>query len=408
VPWILLTLAGGSLVVAGLVAVILLAHEEDLPEDKQPQKRRHVGPPKVRPGPIHPAFLCLPTNFPGGAIQSIIFASRAPRVGLRASVPDNPGRYQFEVYDLQTRQRLCRLISDASFLNHNDLSPDGTRVAFVEVPVEGKGGITVWSVPDRKLLYRHWNPYPPDPDRELAWFAFLDRDRVLTIARDGRYDLFRLGERAPLYTVTRKGKLQRPGISSLALDRDRQVLALANDDGFDLIETATGKLLRRTEPAFQKGDELSTAFSPDGKRLAARVKSHEDKPFRQQHLIFWDVATGKRVARFALASDYDGFGPLVWWGRKHLLLQEDPGTGLVFSLADGRFVRSCAPAPPGRLAESSPDGRLWGIASLPAQDRGQLIAVDLPEGELGRPPQRGPGGALPRWFLRPDGIGTTP
>jgi hypothetical protein len=86
-----------------------------------------------------------------------------------------------------------------------------------------------------------------------------------------------------------------PALGKVALSPDGRLLAAALADFFNILDVATGKEIRRF--VGHTATVTSLAFAPDGKILASGSK---DKT-----VIFWDIATGKQLARTAEVGPVD-------------------------------------------------------------------------------------------------------
>jgi predicted Zn finger-like uncharacterized protein len=447
--WILLASGGGVLLLAGIVITIILVARSS---NEEP-------PPFVPPGPV--AQQMPPINFPnlngpgpGGQlpvfpnpgqkpfeqekpprqapallktastrfaidpqdnhIDDVFFAPQAGQVGCYHWDGKNFSNKRLALYDMKTGQRMSLFeFGKDGATGHVELNADATRIARMQTGIGQGNALSIWSLPDGKPLFEKWKPYPK---QELIWFAFLDRDRLLTMARSGQYDLFNMTQRQTIYSkppaqgATRIVEYdyfaRRP--KNFAISLDRKVLALSNKNGFDLIDTATGNVLRRT-PALdvvgKVGNEWSLAFSPDGKHLAAKLNLFVAGNKQQEYVLVWEVASGQQRAMFPLVQNLSFAGPLVWWGPKHLVLCNSNWTeGQLFSLADGQVWRVCERGGLGKLAGGSPDGRLWCATAVTGFKRAEIGAVELPVDQLQQLPAAGQ--QPPRWYIRPDGIST--
>ncbi len=453
-PWIIAATVGGVLLAAGLVVTILLiARAESEPDPPPPivlnmpnpgdfhpqmppfqippgEMPPFQPPPQIDPAGQAPALfkassVRFPINARDNKIKDISFAPLAKRVGVFYADSQNFFKEWFDLHDEAGGGRVAHVdvsaVKNGRFL---DLSPDGKRVALQD-GTAGRGyPLTVWSLPDGNVLFDKWDPYPKDPNpgknvnRELVFFAFLDADRLLTVARNGQYDLWDMAQKRNVYSVPvgpgRDRSLnldffsRRP--SNLAVSRDRRVLALSNRDGFDLIDTATGQPLRSTESLAaggRVGNEWSVSFSPDGGQLAAKLNLFLNNRQHEQ-VVVWDVATGRKKAQFVTPQDFNANGPLVWWGAKHVVLSDgNLFEGRVMSLADGRILRIGQRHAFGKFAGASPDGRVWYATGRANGGPAEMAAVDAPEDALAQP-ENAPGGGVPRWYFRPEGISTQP
>ena len=90
----------------------------------------------------------------------------------------------------------------------------------------------------------------------------------------------------------------------------------------------------------------------------------------------------------------------LWWQNEFALLSLREGRWVALGAA-GRPVPRRLPmdSRSGRLAESSPDGRLWYATHAEGAQAAAVVAVDCPEDVLADPPR-----PIPRWSLRPDGL----
>jgi hypothetical protein len=446
--WILLASGGGVLLIAGIVVTIILmarsADEGPVPAVaadpvvqvpppggwQQPVQPGGPVPGFPNPGgqgpaPLQAASTRIPLEVSSNQIDDVFFAPAARQVACYYRTKDIFDK-QLAFYDTQTRQRTALLdLGKDVTAGYVDVSPDASRVArILSVPGQGSA-LNVWSLPDGKPVYEKWNPYPKDQDpkrafknltRELLWCAFLDRDRLLTVARNGQYDLWDMTQRKGIYTFP--AAPGRPGIlehdhfanrpRNLALSHDRKILALSNKNGFDLIDTATGRRLRSTPPLNVKGkpgNEWSVAFSPDGAQLAAKMNLFEADNRQHEYVFVWDVATGQQKAMWPMEQNFNANGPMVWWGPRHVLLNNGIRTeGHLLSLTDGRFRCVLQRNGFGKWGGNSPDGQLWCATAPGAIQLTEISATAAPEEHLRQLPPGGPGQPLPRWYVGPEGV----
>jgi predicted Zn finger-like uncharacterized protein len=456
-PLILVASIGGVLLLAGVVVLIVVLSRSREPEPEilaelkvpdvndafQQQMKRLkdienrakdlLPPPKDFPVVKAPEVFKAPstrflTEVPDIHVKDLVFAPQAQQVGLVYTEPVNITRKSVDLYDPKAGQRVVRLdIGTAPFDQYVDVSPDGTRVGSKETSGFPDTPLSIWSVPDGKVLFDKWNPYQKANQmgqpfkHQLIWFAFLDRDRLLTVTRRGQYDLAHIGDKRVLYTMPLPPALNRGlqmnGFSrrpqNVALSPDRKVLALTNKDGFDLIETATGRLLRRTGSLGligKVGNEWSVGFSPDGALLAAKLNLFGANNRQQEYVMVWQVADGKLWKQFPLDQDFTLNGPLAWWGKKHVVLFNGIGKeGRLLDVEKGQYQRQLV-LPPGRgqFGTAAVDGRLWYALSVAHGAPAQIVAVDLPEDELARQPLPPGNPQLPRWSCLPEGLSRGP
>lgn len=184
---------------------------------------------------------------------------------------------------------------------------------------------------------------------------------------------------------TGKTRGQFDGGRGLALAPDHVLLAVAEDHEIALWDTGCGELVRSWR---DNASGQALAFSPDGKTLAANDS-------------LWEVATGKRLGRFALPS-YMAESACFSPDGKTLAVSPCEGNAiLLWDVATRRYVpvgeahagevKAIACSPDGRtLASSSTDGtlRLWcpktgkALACLPAPSAGISRLVFSPDGKL--------------------------
>jgi WD40 repeat protein len=85
---------------------------------------------------------------------------------------------------------------------------------------------------------------------------------------------------------------ERGGVYNGVLSPDGKTLAMGTDGGVTLLDVAT-KQVRRRLPTPLDGVALKTAFSPDGRYLAADATSDDWRGFA--FVVVWDVAQEKRI-----------------------------------------------------------------------------------------------------------------
>jgi WD40 repeat protein len=289
------------------------------------------------------------------------------------------------LWDVNTGRKVRSLSARADTLNLAALSPDGKTVALLD----NNHTIRLWDAAADKGLRQLAGPANPQngkqqpfaaalvtfsPDGKLLavagtqgqsvvyrlWEVGSGRERpalvrpsasltCLALSADGK--TLALGEPGPdvlLLDLASGAKTRVPAelrgsAQGLAFAPDGKTLAVINRPGIDLVDRATGKLLRRFRgPA---GGYFSVALSPDGKTLAGGGADHV--------IQLWDVTTGKELRP---TPGHRG-----------------PVTAAVYS-PDGRTVAT---------AGADPAARLWDAATGK-----ELLRLSRPreEGEQGQAP----------------------
>jgi RNA polymerase sigma factor (sigma-70 family) len=196
------------------------------------------------------------------------------------------------------------------------------------------------------------------------------------------------------------------GSRSVACSPDGKTLVSTMDDGvLHLWDMAADKEIRPFEAA--NYNPRSATFSPDGKKLAARMRND-----RRTYLWVWEVATGRKI--FSLPTEVEdsnlsanvetiAFSPdgrlLAIDGKDNTISLWEVATGTRLRQLDGLrqpaqpgeiFVRFLAFSPDGRMlaASSLRDNkvRLWDVAS--GKEVGQLSAYNQRKGEQTQTAQR--------------------
>ena len=268
-------LIGGGVflaVVVGLILFFLLRHAAP-----QPQPR------PIAVGEQLPGVM-LPGNQAAGAE---IIQPAGPRVRLdvtdtaiRDLITNGPAntravvhswelagkmKHLFDVYDIPKAARLTRL--ELVEPQQMDLSPDGSRLAIFTQSVENGQllrRVGVWSLPDGKPLVENWTPYPNDPDfakqRELIWVYLLPADRMLTVSRQGQFDVWDVATQKNVASVPPIAKTLSLSTNlfghtalSFAVSPDRKTIAIHDKIGYSLFDTATGKSIGKTMPMTDEG-----------------------------------------------------------------------------------------------------------------------------------------------------------
>lgn len=409
-----------------------LAVKKPSEEKKPPIAKPGEAPKEARADPQLPApAIALPIAVRGRGFD-IVFSSSGKHVGYSGHFEGLSG-CRFELWEIEGKRKLGQLKFPEKYVHpFTDVSPRGTRL--LAHAYDGPD-LSIWSLPDGKPVRMHWDPYAEVPRvgpqvshylYQMVWCAFLDEERVLTVAKSGRFDVWSIGNDKPIYTVAPREKRATMEVTgfchsprNLALTSDRRILALDNGDGFDFYETATGKSIGATDSVKRTANRhnvWAAAFSPDDKSLACRhiLTSPREKGVTAEFVTIWNTKDGVRQAEFSIHRDAlalvpGGSGPIAWPSARHLILWDGNVTrGLVVSTADGRVQRVCGT--PGddihRFSRHTPGGRIWCPArAIRGADREiALVAVDFPAVDLDKNPA--PADPILHWQF--DARGITP
>ncbi|MCI0681798.1 MAG: WD40 repeat domain-containing protein [Gemmataceae bacterium] len=326
-------------------------------------------------------------------------------------------KHIFHVYDVPKAALLTRL--ELVEPQQMDLSLDGSRLAIFSQSVD-KGQLLrqvgVWSLPDGKPLVQNWSPYPDDPDfakrRELIFLYLLSADQLLTVSRQGQFDVWDIATQKNVVSVppiapalSLNTNLFGHTANSFAISPDRKTLAVFNKDGFSLFDTKTGKQTGKTgamSAGARVGNVWGVAFSPDGKSLMSYYfRFGVGQPTAT--IIRWSIPDGKQISLATIPLDHGHSGGLAFWGPNHVVLWNGILTeGKLHEVARGELVRTYARRHHGKCVAQPQDGKLWFATGETALGIGQLTSVEFPQQDLARfPPAPG---AVRRWLLQPTGV----
>jgi WD40 repeat protein len=303
-----------------------------------------------------------PRQFKGhfATVTALAFAPNGKTLASAArDVNDGDGRdYAVRLWDVATGFVLHELAHDdhptgVAFLK------DGKRLATV-----GKDGmLRVWDVASGQGLGQH----RLQGGNGWAVQALPDGKTVATLTWQkyvSRIELWDVDAGKALLAEPHRGD---GGLALAAAPGERR-LAVAANDGLHLIDAATGKTLRTfTPPVYQF---WVTAFSPDGKRVAAATPAR---------VYVWDVATGREVTP---PEAHDGQIQLLRFlpGEKTILTAGRDQTVCVWDAATGKQLRRFA-IPKINYYEDidlSPDGR---TLAVPRIANGQVALWDVASGK---------------------------
>jgi WD40 repeat protein len=333
----------------------------------------------------------------GSEVDGVHFSSPAGgQVVLltHVSEPGQPGHGRLIRYDIAKGKSASQVdLPDRAVLL--DVSPDGLR-ALVRLtfglnpddrPVASQTRLDVWELTEAEG--RHivgWEPGAKEDGAAAVPIgaAFLDGDRVVTLAEDGALTLWNLAESKAVYTI------QTGGRGPLLVTPGRKFVVLFTGMTFGGFEAATGAFRGLLTPPRQTlAGCRDAAFSPDGAQLAAVLR----RP--AQSVVAWDVKTGRT------ANEVDatlGLGRGLHFGSPGYVV----AGGTLFDLAAKKPVWLYTENTNCRNVPVSPDRRHWAITHPTLREPG-LEAVEAPTEEVATAartavalaaPRLGPGGAL--------------
>jgi len=423
--WILL-IAGGGVVLLLLVAGVGFIFW-----------RTAAGPdgaPKNAPGdPALPPQAGFVVKAPAVKVAAQAHEQKSERVILAGPGSHHAGVYFrtvvdgklssfLDLYDVPGAKQLGRTnLGELKGEMSLSLSPGGALLAVTEVLTENKkfeSAVTIRSLSDGKVLQARWRPYPDgDIFKMLAWMTFVDDNRLLTLTKQRQVALWSLDGKA-IYSVTHANPAKRfddqrvdpytKQPQNFAFSGDRGSLALASGGGFDVLDTATGKVRAKTAAFLTKDVTVKgLALNADGSRLAVYAWSVKGKDVREA-ISICDLKTNQlsgpfplRISKEKETSNLGWSGnALSWWKADHLLVWGGNGNALVIEAATGQPVRELLGPRNGSFGFGDPDGRVWYEADSPGQVQPLLCAVDVPDAA-----DRGlDEGHFKRWWLTQNGV----
>jgi hypothetical protein len=317
------------------------------------------------------------------------------------------------------------LYETAGWMSHPRVSPDGSRVAFLDHPIYGddRGSVVVADRQGvKRTLTAEWASAQGlawSPDGREIWFTSSEKGMnasLRAVTLDGRLRAIETGAgRLTLLDISRQGRVllsrdqSRVGILGRgpadSAERDLSWLDSSGSsdisaDGRWILFTESGEgggprygcYLRKTDgsPPVRLGDGQCTSLSPDGKWALAIVFSNPDE-LRLLPTGAGEARTVSRgpIARFQWASWLPG-------GQGLLITANEAGKSLriyAHDLKSGAF-RPVTPEGIGYLLPPTPDGRF--VPSTDPEGRAMLYSLD---GASGPAPIQGlePGDVPLRW-----------
>jgi hypothetical protein len=265
-----------------------------------------------------------------------------------------------------------------------DLSRDAKYYALVN----SKDEISVWSIPEQRAVVTGWKLPGADKKRHNnpGGLYCLEGGRLLTVTGAGRVRAFQLPDLKPLYDVPPAPQAQFSiplGPSAgLGLSADRKRLAVFTGNAFQVLDTATGKVMVTTG-AFgdlKNVQARGVAFSPSGKELAAIVHLGGAK---ETVLVRYDLTSGDLTESTPLGKILD---PFAHASARPVWVEEHTIVFVTHPRQSSYLVNTQKWEPAGRLfpgqgsAHTVNPGspRLWCAAADSTGRTGWLIALRFP------------------------------
>ena len=295
--------------------------------------------------------------FAGGDSTQVVVVGTPQQAG-QPNPTDGQARWS-ERFDLAGGKDLGK-VDLPNVVDPIALSPDGSLLLLREAKARDR--LDVVSAADGKPV-AGWRPYEKEsPDaRGVAWAAFLDSNRVLSVSNGGTLVLWSLPKCKASYVA------EDAFVGSPVLSPDRALVAGFDGRSLRVLDAETGALKGEGAAPTGLGQRVemkAAAFRPDGQEFVG--------VFQGSTLVRWDLKAGKIASRFALTSPVAGTS-LEWAGNGHVLLDNR----LVIDLASKRAVWEYAG---GQVGGAGPDGRHWLVArGIPGQESGRLASIDSPD-----------------------------
>jgi hypothetical protein len=220
-----------------------------------------------------------------------------------------------------------------------DLDPDSGRSVHIEgMDGLGRGGEIVMAegiaTGEGKVLFRRTLPGAGKPGFQptVSWGRLISSSHLLALF-ERHVVLWDLPAARVVW------RLEAPTDTPPAVSPSGLALAVSLPSGVAVVETATGKVLRRFEEA---GLNRALAFDPTGSRLAVS----EDNRFR-----VWDLAADVVVAE-GITTEHLGSSKLTWVGPRTLLAAFGQAIDTELGMAVWKYA-----LPPGDSLSAA--GRVW-------------------------------------------------
>jgi WD40 repeat protein len=279
--------------------------------------------------------------FAGAGSSQVAVVGTAQQLG-QPGASDGQPRW-VERFDLATGKALGR-VDFPSVSDPIALSPDNS--SFILRDSKLKDRLDLVAADGKQIT--GWRPYEKDSpgDKAVAWAAFLDPNRVLTVSDRGTLILWSLPKCKAVYVV------ENAFNGSSALSPDRSIVAGFDGRGLRVIDAETGAWKGEGASPTGLGPQAelkSLAFRPDGQALVAL--------FKPSTVAVWNLKTGKVTVHNSLVMPSQG-NSIFLADEDHVLLDHSSIINLNTKQVVWRFLLGSFIHP---SAAIGPDGRTWAI-----------------------------------------------
>ena len=276
----------------------------------------------------------------GNSVESVVFSRDSKLIAVSSDETGLPA-----VWDLDARKKLFNLQGELGYIYNVVYSPDGQILA-----TSGEDGIVrLWNINGANIL--NINAHGQNRVTGLAFSP--DGKKIASAGMSGQLIISDVGTGETLYTYTDEWAIVRLAYNP----KGNQIAFGSTSYNVKILDLNTNEVLNTK---FHKDRAAKIAFSPDGSILASAGQD------AATYIINPD--TGKQI--FSLIGDTNdmldvAFSPdgayivtgnadgdvKIWSGSiippseaGSILMQEEPGTGLVFS-SDGKKIITSADEP---------------------------------------------------------------
>ncbi len=309
---------------------------------------------------IKPAAASLPIKYKADGIA--VSAEYSLSAFVVCTIPKAFSKeFAFEVYEPKTCKRTGNFqVGGKKPIQTMAINPGGTRLAILEGSEDTILEVSVWTVPEGKELRKRWSPANSTEalDTRVIGIAFVADDK-LSLTQGGRVACWTMADEKPAFDVQvldaeKKQRFLSHGPrmpANFGFSPDRAILAVQQNDGMTLVDTATGRTTGQL-PAPKDTARFRTidglAFSPDGKKLAACytfAAGPDSKTPRldDKRIVVWDIAAKRVDVEAPLLTHVNSGSQGSWWGDGHLIWHYGGGQNLVLRADTGAIIRDCLP-----------------------------------------------------------------
>ncbi|HWE35827.1 MAG TPA: hypothetical protein VG406_04585 [Isosphaeraceae bacterium] len=301
-----------------------------------------------------------PMPKPSKALTTTPIALRGPKHEIRSTVLAGPGAaqalvamgpqgfgpggkpVQVERVDLADGKLLGSFEAPGA-LDLVAFSPDGKRALFVAG--QERKRLDVYDAESGKHVVG-WRTNGAGGDAgPIAWAAFLDADRALTLGQNGTLVLWSLAEPRAVYSMALDGP------AAATLSPGRKSLAVVADGRLLVLDPATGAAQGTGEALPASNGFAGVAIKPDGKEAVAIIGNRVAR---------WDLANGRLLANFEVPVFGRPGVPIAWGDRGNVLVDNR------WLIDLGRKAHIWNYVNVGPVQGPSPDGRVWYTAGFPS------------------------------------------